>query len=73
MDKVEVIQRHKSGNPKIENSNITWIEFLSFVKPETEQEMYKYATILLNGEFLISPDGYTYFLNGINLRENEKV
>lgn len=69
MDKVEVIRRHKSGNPAEENSNITWIEFVSFIKPETETEMYKYAISLLNGDFIYSTDGYTYFLNGINLRD----
>lgn len=67
MEKVEVIKRHKSGNPETESSDITWVEFLSYIKPESEDEMNKYAISLLNGEFLYT-DGYTYFLNGINLR-----
>jgi hypothetical protein len=73
MEKVEVITRHKSGNPKEEKSNITWIEFLSFIKPESENEMNKYAIHLLNGSFLHSDDGFTYFLTGLNLRDNEEV
>ena len=71
MDKIEVIRKHKSGNPKEESQLITWIEFLSDIGPETTDEMYGYATQLLNGDFLYSPAGYTYFLNGINLREQE--
>lgn len=71
MDKVETIRRHKSGNPKEDSSNITWIEFVGHIKPESENEMYKYAIQLLNGDFLFSTDGYTYFLNGINLRDEE--
>jgi hypothetical protein len=73
MEKVEVITRHKSGNPKEEKSNITWIEFISFVNPQSENEMYKYAIQLLNGSFIYSTDGYTYFLTGLNLRDDEKV
>jgi len=71
MNKIETIRRHKAGNPKIENSLITWIEFISYIKPESENEMYKYAIQLLNGDFLYSADGYTYFLNGLNLRDDE--
>lgn len=70
MEKIEVMTRHKSGNPKEEKSSITWIEFLSFIKPESEGEMYKYAIQLLNGDFLYS-EGYTYFLTGLNLRDEE--
>lgn len=71
MDKIEVIRKHKSGNPKDEPQTITWIEFLADIKPESEDEMYRYAIQLLNGDFLYSADGYTYFLNGINLRDEE--
>lgn len=73
MSKVETITRHKSGNARVESSGITWIEFLSFIHPESEEEMYKYAIQLLNGDFLYSLDGYTYFLTGINLREDEEI
>lgn len=69
MDKVETIRKHKSGNPQLESQNITWVEFLSDIKPESELEMYNYAISLLNGDFLYGTNGYTYFLNGINLRE----
>lgn len=72
MEKVEVITRHKSGNPTVEKSNITWIEFISYVNPESENEMNKYAIQLLNGSFIYSADGYTYFLTGLNLRDDEK-
>lgn len=71
MDKVETIKKHKSGNPRQEEANITWVEFLTDIKPESEDEMYKYAIQLLNGDFLYSTNGYTYFLNGINLRNEE--
>lgn len=71
MDKVEIIRKHKSDNPNQESSLITWIEFLSDIGPETPDEMYGYAIQLLNGDFLYSTDGYTYFLNGINLREQQ--
>jgi hypothetical protein len=70
MEKIEVITRHKSGNPKAENTCITWIEFLSIIRPESEGEMHKYAIQLLNGDFLYS-EGYTYFLTGLNLRDEE--
>jgi hypothetical protein len=69
MDKVETIRKHKYGNPKDESQMITWIEFLSDIKPESEDEMYDYAIRLLNGDFLYGINGYTYFLNGINLRQ----
>lgn len=71
MDKVETIRRHKSGNPKLESSNITWVEFIGYTNPESETEMYRYAIQLLNGDFIYSSDGYTYFLNGVNTRDND--
>lgn len=71
MNKVETIQRHKSGNPKLERLSITWIEFIGYVNPQSEMEMYKYAIQLLNGDFIYSTDGYTYFLTGINLRDED--
>ena len=71
MDKVETIRRHKSGNPKLESSNITWVEFIGYTNPESETEMHRYAIQLLNGDFIYSSDGYTYFLNGVNTRYND--
>lgn len=73
MDKVETIRKHKSGNPREGASLITWIEFIAEINPESETEMYRYAIQLLNGDFLYSKDGYTYFLNGLNLRDDEEV
>jgi hypothetical protein len=70
MDKVETIRKHLSGNPNIDSKLITWVEFLSDIKPESEDEMYGYAILLLSGDFLYGGNGYTYFLNGINLRDN---
>lgn len=69
MDKVETIRKHKSGNPKKENQLITWIEFIFDIQPKSEEEMHRLAISLLNGDFLYLENGYTYFLNGINLRE----
>lgn len=69
MDKVETIRKHKSGNPNEDNQLITWIEFLTDIKPESETGMYSLAIQLLNGDFLFGENGYTYFLNGINLRD----
>lgn len=73
MDKTETIQKHKTGNPSIENKAITWVEFLSDIKPESESEMHGYAIQLLNGNFLYSDNGYTYFLTGSNLRDNANL
>lgn len=69
MDKVETIQKHKTGNPKVENRAVTWIEFLADIRPESESEMYGYAIQLLNGDFLYGDNGYTYFLTGLNFRD----
>lgn len=68
MEKVETITRHRSGNPHIENSKITWIEFLIYCPPLTEADMYDVAIALLSGGFIHS-GGYTYYLTGINLRD----
>lgn len=69
MEKVETITRHKSGNPMLENNKITWIEFVAEIQPQTEDELHMYAIRLLNGQFLICDNGYTYFLTGIKLRD----
>lgn len=71
MFKTETIVKHKSGYPNQEKKLITWIEFVADIRPESEGEMNKMAIDLLNGNFLYSSDGYTYFLNGINARDNE--
>lgn len=67
MTRVEVITKHKQGEPD-GKTGITWLEYFKDANIESESEMHDHALALLRGEFMYI-NGYTYFLTGINLRD----
>lgn len=70
MEKVVTIQKHKTGNPRIEEEKINFNKLVLDAEFTDPEKMNEIAIALLNGEF-IEIAGYTYFVLGVECLDDE--